>query len=65
MYRKVASPSHSDHMHRFLVVPGQVVTEDLHGMFDLSRVIVNTVESHMVVGLVVVMVVEQNDASYC
>ena len=45
-------------------VPGQVVTEDLHGMFDLSRVIINTAESRMVVGLVVVMVAEQSDASY-
>ena len=45
-------------------VLGQVVTEDLHGMFGLSRAIVDTAESHMVVGLVVVMVAEQSDASY-
>ena len=45
-------------------VPSQVVTEDLHGMFDLSRAVVDTAESRMVVGLVVVMVAEQSDASY-
>ena len=51
-------------MHRFGVVPGQVVTEDLRGMFDLSRPIVNTAESHKVVEPVVAVAVEQSDASY-
>ena len=54
-------------MHRCEVVPihsSRFVTEDLHGMFDLSRVIADTAESHKVNGLIVVVVEEQSDASY-
>ena len=65
-YRRVVDLSHSDHMHRFEVVPGQAVTEGLHGMSDPSRAIVNVVESHKVVvaNATVVVVAVQSDASY-
>ena len=54
-------------MHRCEEVPihaSRFVTEDLHGMFDLSRVIADTAESHMADVLVEVVEVEQSDASY-